>query len=112
VACCLDHRLKATAERLAPLRPEWRELLVGRSKEPRGFLLDSWESIRGRLGAIVDPDDVVPMFGASDFLPADLHRKRATDVRSRRKVMVVTTGATTGGSPPLSQPFHNLARQP
>ncbi len=77
VAWCLDHGLEATAERLSALRPEWHELLVGRSKEPRGFLLDSWESIRGRLGAIVDPD-VVPMFGASDFHPAGLYRQRAT----------------------------------
>jgi hypothetical protein len=77
VGWCLDHGLEAMAERLAPLPPEWHELLVGRSKEPRGFLLDSWESIRGRLGAIVDPD-VVPMFGASDFHPADLYCQPAT----------------------------------
>jgi type IV secretion system protein VirD4 len=77
VGWCLDHGLEATAERLEALRPEWHELLVGRSKEPRGFLLDSWESIRGRLGAIVD-SDVVSMFGGSDFLPADLYQQPAT----------------------------------
>lgn len=77
VAWCLDHGMDATADRLASLRPEWRERLVGRGTEPRGFLQDSWESIRGRLGGVLDPD-VVPIFGGSDFHPADLYRRRAT----------------------------------